>query len=57
MTLAQADQILDRGIIRPPWAVVDQKNQDQIGLKIKMHDNDEPCKWTISINVKAKFDF
>ena len=57
MTLAQADQILDRGVICPPRAVVDQKNPGQLGLKIKMHDDDEPCKWTISISVKAKFDF
>ena len=34
MTLAQADQILDRGngMIRPPRAVVDQKIPGQTGL-------------------------
>ena len=34
MTLPQTDQILDMtGMIRPPWAVVDQKSPGQIGLK------------------------
>ena len=32
MTLTQADQILDRGMIRAPQAIVDQKSLSQIGL-------------------------
>ena len=33
MTLAQVDQILDRGDdLSPPWAAVDQKSLGQIGL-------------------------
>ena len=41
MNLAQADQILVRGMILPlpspqfPWAVVDQKNPGQRGLNVK----------------------
>ena len=32
MTLAQADKILDGGIIRPPKAVVNQESPGKIGL-------------------------